>query len=125
MSIREKIGGWRHATARFALAGAVAIGLSATVKPREAQANHRWVGPAVAGLVIGGLIGHHLHRSGSYYSTHYATPYPYAYPKRKYRRVAHRHYHPHPPVVYGYAAPYPYYYHYPRPGLSISIYPRW
>jgi hypothetical protein len=118
VSIREKNGAWRRTAARLALAGAIAIGLSASAIPTEAQASHRWIGPAIAGVVIGAAIAHHAHKR-HYHSSHAH----YGYPKYKYRKYAHRH---RPRVVtYGYA---PMYY-YPAPVVvpmfGIGIYPGW
>jgi len=115
MSIRESIGAWRRNTVRLALAGAVAVGLSATMKPQEAQASHKWIGPAIAGFALGAALTHHAQKR------HYRKHAHYAYPKRRHGHVAYR-----PRVVhYGYAPSY----YYPAPVVvpmfGIGIYPGW
>lgn len=82
---------------------ALALGIAIQAKP--AQANGRWVGAAIAGAVIGGVVANQWYRYGygpRYYNGYYRDPY---YGKRfysNYRRYPYYgyRYYPRPPVVF-------------------------
>jgi len=109
MNMKMSIGAWRRTATRLVLAGAVAVGLSTTMKPQEARANHNWVGPAIAGFIVGAAVAHSAQRH-----RHYKKRYAYGHPKRR-----------HGHVQYGYAPTY----YYPAPVVvpmfGIGIYPGW
>jgi len=73
---------------------AVGLALPVFAAPQPAQAHdNRWVGPAIAGLIISGIIasqGHRHHRKHYVYGYPriYAYPYVHKYPRyKKHRRV--------------------------------------
>jgi hypothetical protein len=91
---------------------AIAVALPVFAAPQQAQAHrsNRWVGPAIVGLIIGGIIADQAYRHNNYRRHYVYDPYPYGYPRYKHRRV----------ITYGY--PGPVYYPYPvyRPGIYFS-----
>jgi len=76
------------AVSRMVLAGAFALALGASANVRPAQAHSNWVGPAIAGFVIGSIFANELSRQ--HYKTYrygYPAYHPYRHPKRvKYHR---------------------------------------
>lgn len=73
----------------------IAAALVFAIGSKPASAGHKWIGPAIAGVVIGGIIAHGAHRQ--YHGKHYNH-----YPKRNVRS-----YRPHYPRRY-YGTPYYY-----------------
>jgi hypothetical protein len=106
MKMRETL----QTLSKKAIGVTLAAGLALPVfaAPQQAQANHRWVGPAIAGLIIGGIIAdqvyRHHHRKYVYgYPRVYA--YPYVYPQVYGYPYVHQHprYKKYPRVMqYGY-----------------------
>jgi len=81
---------------RTAVAAVFSAGVALTARVESAQAKD-WVGPAIAGAIVGGIIAHEVWRHNGYrysYNRNYGAPYPYR------KRVKYRRYHPYPPVYY-------------------------
>lgn len=87
----------------------IAAALVFVIGSKSASAGHKWIGPAIAGAVIGGIIAHGAHRH--YHGKHY-----YHYPKRHVR-----YYRPHYPRRY-YGTPYYYGPHVAIRGPGFGLY---
>ena len=76
----------------YALSAAVALALVASIGAGKAQAGHKWIGPAIAGAIVGGIIAHHAYRHHHHHYRHHHSKRYYYYPPRP-RVVVRRHYH--------------------------------
>lgn len=97
----------------YALSAAVAIALVAGIGVSKAQAGHKWIGPAIAGAIIGGVIAHHAYQHHRHYKPrrYYYHPHPQVVVRRHYRPRAyygpvvvvpqHRYYAPPGYILYG------------------------
>ena len=82
---------------RSLIAAALAMALGVAGLARPAEAGSRWVGPFIAGAVVGGILAHE-------YQRHHYRSYPRYYDRRiKYRRSYHG---PRYHAPYAYYAPY-------------------
>ncbi len=107
MKMRETLQTLSKKAIGLTLAAGLAVPVFAA--PQQAEARHRnWVGPAIAGLIIGGIIADQAYRHNNYRRHYVYDPYPYGYPRYKHRRV----------MTYGYPGPayYPVY----RPGIYFG-----
>jgi len=92
---------WQHiprSVTRTAATLALAASLGVAAQVRSAEAGSRWVGPAIAGLVVGGILAHEYHR-------HHTRHHRYYYAKPVKRRIRHHRPAYYPP--YAYYAPFP------------------
>ena len=81
---------------KTAVAAVIALGLAGAANVERAQAKD-WVGPAIAGAIVGGIIAHQVYKHHGYkysYKRHYGAPSPYR------KKVKHRHYRHYPPAYY-------------------------
>jgi hypothetical protein len=108
----------RHSTTTRLLGAALlALALTVGIQSKPANAGGRWVGAAIAGAVIGGVVANQYYGYGygpRYYNGYYRPPY---YGKRfysNYRRYPYYGYYPRPPVVYV-----------PVPAYGYGYYPYW
>jgi hypothetical protein len=98
MKMRETLQTLSKQAIGLTLAVGLALPVFAAPQPARAHDN-RWVGPAIAGLIIGGIIASQGHRHRHYrkqyvyghphvygYPHVYAYPYVHAYPRYKKRR---------------------------------------
>lgn len=102
---------------RIALVALAALALAMSFQVNRAHAGGKWIGPLVAGVVIGGAIAHGLHHH------HY----------KHHKRYAVKHYRPrvvvaHPPVVYYHPVPVyrvykpvRVYRHHPRVSFNVHV----
>lgn len=119
MHARLAFRNFTHLTSRTAIAAGLALAIGAVGLSRPAEAGSRWVGPAFAGAVIGGILAHEYHR-------HHYRKYPryhrrHAKYRKKYRR---RHYY----APQAYYAPYPPAVVFPVPvpvPVPFFVTPRW
>ncbi|MCG6859527.1 MAG: hypothetical protein LJE67_15825 [Salaquimonas sp.] len=84
---------------RTTAATILALSLGLAVQSRPAEANSNWVGPAIAGAVIGGVLANQYYRHRPYYyRPYYRRPVNYRW---RYRGPAYypRYYAPYPPAV--------------------------
>ena len=79
--------------AALAMSAVFAVALVLTVGVKPADAGHKWIGPAIAGAVIGGIIAHHAPRHYQHHGRYYY-PKRYYHPKKyvRYHRPYRRHY---------------------------------
>jgi len=111
---------------RIALVALAALALAMSFQVNRAHAGGKWIGPAIAGAIIGGAIVHGLHNHHYKYHKRYAVRHhrPHGYVKHYRPRVVVAHppvvyYHPVP--VYRVYKPVRVYRHHPRVSFGIHV----